>query len=224
MPSDCSITSSISLFPPFSFVLPDGRSVAFRPLASSDLLSLKLLNDLIFPVKYSTDYYSSLLRADNFSIAGFVCSDQQEELICCASARIRDSPDNSSYSFSSILCQRTKELYLLTFGCSPAYRGCGLGFYLLTQFIRCSLLIYPSVELISLHMKADNWNALRLYERSGFMITGNLKDYYWIDGKFHDAIVMKRNFTQQEKNGEWNEQKDRKENLNKRKQTFCNIL
>ncbi len=214
--SSFSFSFSCPSFSSLSYSFPDGRRVYFRSLLPSDLCELRRLNDSLFPVKYSLDYYHSLLDSDCFSLCGFIESENQsEQLICCASAKLRETrahhtASRTASALSSLLCQRPKEIYLLTFGCSSAYRRFGLGFYLLFHFIRISCSLFPSASLISLHMKLGNESALRLYQKCGFAVSCTLTNYYSIDGQWYDAVLLTRPITLNDKTaGEelWKEQK-----------------
>jgi ribosomal protein S18 acetylase RimI-like enzyme len=47
---------------------------------------------------------------------------------------------------------------------------------------------------VSLHVKADNELAIRFYLRHGFVNVEELEDFYWIDGRFWNAFVMRKKF------------------------------
>ncbi|WP_366914654.1 GNAT family N-acetyltransferase [Clostridium sp.] len=47
-----------------------------------------------------------------------------------------------------------------------------------------------SIKNISLGVRASNQNAIKLYEKHGFEKIGTHKNFFYIDGKYHDEILM----------------------------------
>jgi [ribosomal protein S18]-alanine N-acetyltransferase len=78
------------------------------------------------------------------------------------------------------------EAQLLDLAVMPEFRRRGIAGLLMEDLIR--LLRVDGVENIYLEVRASNVAAGRLYERSGFTVTGKRKDYY--SNPVEDAILM----------------------------------
>ncbi|ABU81760.1 ribosomal protein S18-alanine N-acetyltransferase [Ignicoccus hospitalis] len=78
-----------------------------------------------------------------------------------------------------------KKLHLLNFAVDPQYRGLGIGSALLESLEK--LAKKKGLKSIYLEVEEDNYRAMRLYKKMGFVEVGRIRKYYpW--GK--DAIVM----------------------------------
>lgn len=69
-----------------------------------------------------------------------------------------------------------------------AYWGQGVGTELLAAFIELARQF--KVTVIRLEVKADNDRAIALYEKFGFQALGTFKNFFCIDGNYHDAVFM----------------------------------
>jgi len=75
--------------------------------------------------------------------------------------------------------------------------GQGYGEDALNVFLRF-LFNQWNLHRITAETWQNNTRALRCYQKLGFCIEGNLREAYYIDGQYHDAIVLgllKRDFT-----------------------------
>lgn len=54
----------------------------------------------------------------------------------------------------------------------------------------CQLLQIQQVNQIFLEVMVGNTSAINLYEKLGFNVIGNRKNYYKVDGKYIDALLM----------------------------------
>lgn len=77
--------------------------------------------------------------------------------------------------------------HILSIAVSPRSRRSGVGAALLTELIR---RLGPKVQSLSLEVRAGNEAAIRMYEKSCFMKTGEVRSRYYSDGE--DAVVMAR--------------------------------
>lgn len=83
------------------------------------------------------------------------------------------------------------EAELMLLAVSPDFRGRGFGQKLLEEVIS-EARRHGAVRLF-LEMRADNENALALYEKAGFFPVGQRPQYYrGTDGVLRDAITMSR--------------------------------
>jgi len=87
--------------------------------------------------------------------------------------------------------QQLKEGYITTLGVIESYRKRGLAAQLLDK-LNDTMLNILSCNYISLHVKTDNTPAINFYLKHGFVQQDELKDFYWIDGKFWSAYLMKK--------------------------------
>lgn len=76
----------------------------------------------------------------------------------------------------------------LGIGLAPSYRDQGLGARLINSVLTASR--DRGVVRVSLHVRADNTRAIRLYERLGFQHEGRLRRDLRIDGVDHDSLAM----------------------------------
>ena len=76
----------------------------------------------------------------------------------------------------------------LGIGIAPAYRDRGLGRRLIDAVINSAR--DRGVSRVSLHVRADNTRAIRLYERLGFRHEGRLRRDLRIDGVDYDSLAM----------------------------------
>lgn len=77
---------------------------------------------------------------------------------------------------------------VLGIGILPDYRNCGLGERLIHSILGAARA--RGLVRITLHVRADNTRAIRLYERLGFRHEGRLVRDLLIDGAFYDSLTM----------------------------------
>jgi len=79
--------------------------------------------------------------------------------------------------------QLVGELEITNIAVKKAYQGCGLGSQLLTNLDQIDFPIF-------LEVRASNTSAQALYQKFGFKVIGERKQYY--HNPIEDAIIMKR--------------------------------
>jgi RimJ/RimL family protein N-acetyltransferase len=72
------------------------------------------------------------------------------------------------------------------------YWGKGVGTAMMEELLRFARE-HNVIRNVSLGVKADNTNAIRLYEKSGFRQVGIHKDYFNINGTYYDELIMDLN-------------------------------
>ncbi len=77
------------------------------------------------------------------------------------------------------------EAHVATVASHPAWRGCGLGQWLMIALMEAAQA--RSARLVTLEVRASNAPAQKLYEKLGFEITGHRRHYYR-DGE--DGLIM----------------------------------
>jgi RimJ/RimL family protein N-acetyltransferase len=76
----------------------------------------------------------------------------------------------------------------LGMGIIPAYRGRGLGVRLLNATLKAAF--GAGFVRVELDVHADNARAIALYDRVGFVREGTIRDAFFADGEYRDAITM----------------------------------
>ncbi len=66
--------------------------------------------------------------------------------------------------------------------------GQGIGSSLMERLLEFSR--ETGLRTVSLEVRADNERAISLYRKFGFDTVGTYKDYFNIDGKYYDALIM----------------------------------
>lgn len=80
---------------------------------------------------------------------------------------------------------------LLGMGVHRDARRLGLGLALVETALAWAAAT-PPLEWVDLDVLAVNLAARRLYERTGFVVTGEVPDLYRIDGESHGSVMMSR--------------------------------
>lgn len=160
--------------------------IVWGDLTEKNVRQLQRLNSTIFPVKYSSQFYSDAIRAPD----GFVKLAYYNELligaVCCRKERFQASkvtedgkeqppvPSDPSDSSSK------SSLYIMTLGVLAPYRERGIGKQLLTHVLD---LVHNSpscadVVDVYLHVQEGNEDALRFYRGYDFEVKEKLVGYY----------------------------------------------
>ncbi|KAF9244952.1 N-acetyltransferase NAT13 [Melanogaster broomeanus] len=134
--------------------------VAFASLTKQNLGTVRKLNSVLFPVKYSEKYYNDVLEPE---VEAF-----------CQLVYYNDVP------VGNICCRlENKELYLTTLGILAPYRSRQLGSQALERIIEAaSSHTKPKINRIFLHVQISNEDAKRFYQRHGFREAGIQENYY----------------------------------------------
>ena len=80
---------------------------------------------------------------------------------------------------------------LLGMGVHRDHRGAGLGRQLVEHALAWAS-VTPPLEWVDLDVLLGNLAARWLYERAGFVVTGEVHDLYRIDGESHGSVTMSR--------------------------------
>jgi ribosomal protein S18 acetylase RimI-like enzyme len=89
---------------------------------------------------------------------------------------------------SSVFGGSRKHVGVLGLALLPEYRHQGLGAKLLDAAIQHAWKI--GLTRVTLTVRVDNLNALRLYERFGFVQEGLLRNESLVDGQYFDVVSM----------------------------------
>jgi len=151
--------------------------VSFASLTPNNLGTVRKLNSVLFPIKYSEKFYQDILHPSVEDFCKLVYyNDVPVGTVCC---RLETSDDETS-------------LYIMTMGILAPYRSRGLGSTCLEQVLAAaSSCTKPKIKRVHMHVQTSNEAAKKFYERHGFQQTGIHQDYY---KKIvpHDAWILER--------------------------------
>lgn len=163
----------------------DGVAVAWRELRADDLPSLRLLDDHLFPVKYTDSFYRRLLSDGYFVVVAVAPSGEVVAVASARTVRYEDGGPNP-----------TNDAYIMTLGVRDTFRRHRLGTKALQLLIQ---LLRERTDCVAaeLHVKAENAGAMSFYKRFGFEIDpehGFSRDHYYIEGHNYHAFYMRYSF------------------------------
>lgn len=78
----------------------------------------------------------------------------------------------------------------LGLGVLATYRGRGLARRLMTEALEHAMR--SGITRVELEVRADNWNAIELYRRMGFVQESTVRNGMCFDGKYFDVLVWAR--------------------------------
>ncbi|CAK9176318.1 unnamed protein product [Ilex paraguariensis] len=124
-----------------------------------NLMQLKKLNSVLFPVRYNDKYYADALASGEFTKLAYY----------------------SDICVGSIACRLEKEdgavrVYIMTLGVLAPYRGLGIGTKLVNHVL--DLSSKQNIGEIYLHVQTNNDDAINFYKKFGFEITDTIHNYY----------------------------------------------
>jgi ribosomal protein S18 acetylase RimI-like enzyme len=138
--------------------------VSFASITPNNLGTLRKLNSVLFPIKYSEKFYQDVLLPELEDFCKLVYfNDVPVGTICCR----LETKDGQT------------KLYLMTMGVLSPYRGRRLGSQSLELvFGAASTHKKLKISHIYLHVQISNGEAKRFYERHGFEEIGVHENYY----------------------------------------------
>ncbi|KAJ0777923.1 putative transferase transcription regulator GNAT family [Helianthus annuus] len=167
-------------------------SVSLDSVRDKNLMQLKKLNSVLFPVRYNDKYYADALASHHFTKLGIsiIIIQQIRHLygslfeffyvIVCKYCWVLSY--YSDICVGSIACRLEKKedgairVYIMTLGVLAPYRGLGIGTKLLNHVI--DLSSKENIGEIYLHVQTNNEDAINFYKKFGFEITETIKNYY----------------------------------------------
>ncbi|TCD71254.1 hypothetical protein EIP91_011732 [Steccherinum ochraceum] len=151
--------------------------ISFASLTPNNLGTVRKLNSVLFPIKYSEKFYQDILLPETEDFCKLVYyNDIPVGTICCR----LETTDGIT------------KLYLMTMGVLAPYRSRGLGSQSLKQVITAAAThLAPKIDSIYLHVQISNGAAKTFYERHGFKELAVHENYY---KKLvpHDAWILER--------------------------------
>ncbi|KDO23656.1 hypothetical protein SPRG_11104 [Saprolegnia parasitica CBS 223.65] len=157
-------------------------SLVLRRLEPRDIPQLQALHEDWFPIRYNDSFYQNAgdgLWETGEPLFTQVAAEHDEVLVGAVTAqiqRVEEAEDKAllqSAEGSLILPER------------------GIASVLLETCIQ-EAASSPQCSALYLHVKADNYSAIRFYEKNGFQRLRFLQDYYMIHGHNHNAYLYIR--------------------------------
>ncbi|KAK2464271.1 hypothetical protein APHAL10511_003728 [Amanita phalloides] len=138
--------------------------ISFAALTPNNLGTVRKLNSVLFPIKYSEKFYRDILQPDVEDFCKLIYyNDIPVGTICC---RLETKDDQTN-------------MYLMTMGILAPYRSRGLGSQCLESVISAAIAhMKPKIHKIYLHVQVSNDAAKMFYERHGFKEVEIHKSYY----------------------------------------------
>ncbi|KAJ7772602.1 acyl-CoA N-acyltransferase [Mycena maculata] len=153
---------------------------SFASLTPNNLGTVRKLNSVLFPIKYSEKFYQDILLPEVEDFCKLVYyNDVPVGTVCC---RLENKDGQVS-------------LYLMTMGILAPYRSRQLGSTSLQLILDAAAAhTKPKIDRIYLHVQISNADAKRFYERHGFTEIGVHEGYY---KKIvpHDAWILEKRFS-----------------------------
>ncbi|KAI0630377.1 acyl-CoA N-acyltransferase [Trametes polyzona] len=143
---------------------PAKARVSFAAVTPNNLGTVRKLNSVLFPIKYSEKFYGDIIRpeAEDF----------------CQLIYYNDIPIGNMCCRLEVHNGQTR-LYLMTLAVLAPYRSRGIGSYSLKHLIDTAAAhTKPKIDAIYLHVQVSNADAKRFYERHGFAQVGVYENYY----------------------------------------------
>ncbi|TFK54234.1 acyl-CoA N-acyltransferase [Heliocybe sulcata] len=142
-----------------------GSKVSFSCLTPNNLGTVRKLNSVLFPIKYSDKLYKDILSPELEDFCRLIYyNDIPVGIICC---RLESQSDG------------TVKLYLMTMGVLAPYRSLGLGSKGLQAILSAAAASSkPKISHVYLHVQVSNTAAKRFYERHGFTEVRVQENYY----------------------------------------------
>lgn len=165
------------------------NSVVIRQPSPSDRAAIKSINDQLLEVKYEDAFYDSLFAYSTDMVT--VCAYAGSVVIGVATARTNDAEGASlGDRLLAWLRPPSRTGYISTLGVLPAYRRRGIAQLLLHRL--CGALVSRHCAEVSLHCLSTNVAAQTLYAASGFKRVDYIRQHYYFDERFHDAVYMRK--------------------------------
>ncbi|CAI9289394.1 unnamed protein product [Lactuca saligna] len=135
-------------------------SISLDGVRDKNLMQLKKLNSVLFPVRYNDKYYADALASGEFTKLAYYND------ICVGSIACRLEKKETG----------VVRVYIMTLGVLAPYRGLGIGTKLLNHVLELSQK--QNIGEIYLHVQTNNEDAISFYKKFGFEITETIKNYY----------------------------------------------
>ena len=204
----------------------DPNRIVYKPLTPENLEEVKKLHVEWFPVKYDEEIFNQSILYNQgryFTVAAFYYIQTGENeykeiilgLIICQWVYVdeyffkmtteetaKKISDNLNYEEEvKLLFSRDKYYYcayIMSLGVIDECRKMGIGTNMLRSIFNYA--IYSDICVgVYLNVISSNSSGKKFYEKNGFVMVNNLKDFYDIEGKKYESDVYIKIFTRKEK-------------------------
>ena len=204
----------------------DPNRIVYKPLTPENLEEVKKLHVEWFPVKYDEEIFNQSILYNQgryFTVAAFYYIQTGENeykeiilgLIICQWVYVdeyffkmtteetaKKISDNLNYEEEvKLLFSRDKYYYcayIMSLGVIDECRKMGIGTNMLRSIFNYA--IYSDICVgVYLNVISSNASGKKFYEKNGFVMVNNLKDFYDIEGKKYESDVYIKIFTRKEK-------------------------
>ncbi|KAJ3332160.1 N-alpha-acetyltransferase 50 [Blyttiomyces sp. JEL0837] len=155
------------------------QEVFLEPVSETNIPSLRSLNSVIFPIKYTEPFYRNVLGSKELSRLAFY-QGECVGAICC-----RKEPISESHPLYRV--------YIMTLGVLAPYRRLRIGSLLVNAIIAaCNEDL--EIDHVCLHVQTTNTDAIRFYRKLGFRIHERVDGYYKLNKGVEppDAFFLRR--------------------------------
>jgi len=145
---------------------PPPARINSAALTKNNIGTVKRINQVVFPISYSTKFYDESLAADLEEFNRLVY--YNDIPIACVCCRFDKTPGSDS-----------AKLYIATMAVLAAYRSLTIGKQTLAIVLHAAASHKsPKISHVYVHVQISNTDARKFYEREGFKVTSEVKDYY----------------------------------------------
>ncbi|PIN18408.1 putative N-acetyltransferase [Handroanthus impetiginosus] len=148
-------------------------AITLEGLRDKNLVKLKAVNNAIFSIQYSDEYYSDAVASGEFSKLAYYCD------VCVGSITCR-----LEMNLDGVPC-----VYIMTLGVLAPYRRLGVGTTLLNHVL--GLCTKYNFGMAYLHVQKDNEYAINFFKKLGFAITDTIKNYYMSSTSPDSHVITK---------------------------------
>ncbi|KZO93310.1 acyl-CoA N-acyltransferase [Calocera viscosa TUFC12733] len=145
---------------------PPPARITTASLTKNNIGTVKRINQVVFPISYSNKFYDESLAAELEEFNRLVYyNDIPIACVCCRFDRTTGSD--------------TAKLYIATMAVLAAYRSLTIGRQTLALVLHAAAAHKsPKISVVYVHVQVSNTEARKFYEREGFKVASEVKDYY----------------------------------------------
>ncbi|KAI0743558.1 acyl-CoA N-acyltransferase [Daedaleopsis nitida] len=156
---------------------PSPTRVSFASVTANNLGTVRKLNSVLFPIKYSDKFYSDIVQPEVEDFCQLIYYNDIPIGTMCCRLEVKDG---------------VAKLYLMTLAVLAPYRSRGIGSQSLQHLIDTATAhAKPKIAAIYLHVQISNTDAKRFYQRHGFAEVGLYENYYKKITP-HDAWILEK--------------------------------
>ncbi|GAB4826432.1 Histone acetyltransferase mcc1 [Ancistrocladus abbreviatus] len=170
-------------------------TISYRPIRPSDLQILEQMHADLFPIRYESEFFHSVVSGRDIVSWGAVdCSRpnaQGDELVGFVTTKLvlaKESEISDLLRCDSSTSDQTL-VYILTLGVVESYRNLGIASALIREVIKYASNI-ATCRAVYLHVISYNAPAIHLYKKMSFKCVRRLYGFYLINGQHYDAYLF----------------------------------